>query len=179
MFNSRQHTSIFTGLQPGWLKNLAGRSTIYRRHEARSNRSLVLSHDDRPKAVRVLSRLPGFCLIFPPFEKFLLQRRTKRFATRSTIYKRHKARSERSLALSNDNRPKVVRILSRLPGFCLLFPPYEKFLMQEAKELTWNNTASYSKEEQNLSSTLFACCEKSEELVDVSVINHVKSSRPK
>ena len=44
--------------------------------------------------------------------------------TKSTIYKRHEARLSRSYALRDDPRPVVIRVLSGLPGFRTIFPPY-------------------------------------------------------
>lgn len=44
--------------------------------------------------------------------------------TKSTIYKRHEARLSRSYALRDDPRPSVIRVLSGLPGFRIIFPPY-------------------------------------------------------
>lgn len=43
-------------------------STIYRRHEARRQRTELLKDDPRPAVVRVLSGLPGFSMIIPPYQ---------------------------------------------------------------------------------------------------------------
>jgi hypothetical protein len=50
------------------MMRLANQSTIYRGHEARLARSAALQDDTRPAMLRVLSLLPVFCLIVPPFE---------------------------------------------------------------------------------------------------------------
>jgi hypothetical protein len=49
------------------LKDLMSQSTIYRRHEARALQSMANCEDTRPKAVRVLSGLPGFRTFIPPY----------------------------------------------------------------------------------------------------------------
>jgi hypothetical protein len=49
------------------LKELMSQSTIYRRHEARALKSMENLEDTRPKAVRVLSGLPGFRTFIPPY----------------------------------------------------------------------------------------------------------------
>ena len=49
--------------------NLMNQSTIYRRHEARLARSYALRDDPRPAFIRVLSGLPGFRIIVPPYQK--------------------------------------------------------------------------------------------------------------
>jgi hypothetical protein len=53
-----------------WLPfvSLVNQSTIYRRHEARLARSYALRDDPRPAALRVLSGLPGFRIIVPPYQ---------------------------------------------------------------------------------------------------------------
>ena len=48
-----------------------------------------------------------------------------RLMNQSTIYGRHEARLIRTSALKDDPRPGPVRVLSQLPGFSLLIPPYE------------------------------------------------------
>jgi hypothetical protein len=48
-------------------ENLMTKSTIYRRHEARLARSYELRDDPRPAFLRVLSGLPGFRMIIPPY----------------------------------------------------------------------------------------------------------------
>ena len=47
--------------------DLTTKSTIYRRHEARLARSYELRDDPRPAFLRVLSGLPGFRMIVPPY----------------------------------------------------------------------------------------------------------------
>jgi hypothetical protein len=42
----------------------------------------------------------------------------------STIYQRHANRRAKTLAKKNDPRPAVVRVLSGLPGFRMVVPPY-------------------------------------------------------
>jgi hypothetical protein len=48
--------------------NLMKQSTIHRRHEARLARTYALQQDPRPAFLRVLSGLPGFRIIVPPYE---------------------------------------------------------------------------------------------------------------
>jgi hypothetical protein len=48
--------------------NLMNQSTIYRRHEARLARSYRLRDDPRPAFLRVMSGLPGFRMIIPPYQ---------------------------------------------------------------------------------------------------------------
>jgi len=43
----------------------------------------------------------------------------------STIYRRHQARLARSYALRDDPRPAFIRVLSGLPGFRMIVPPYQ------------------------------------------------------
>lgn len=50
------------------LMNLMNQSTIYRRHEARLARSYALRDDPRPAFLRVMSGLPGFRMIVPPYQ---------------------------------------------------------------------------------------------------------------
>jgi hypothetical protein len=50
------------------IPNLRQQSTIYRRHEARLARTHATREDPRPAVVRVLSGLPGFRLIVPPYD---------------------------------------------------------------------------------------------------------------
>jgi hypothetical protein len=50
------------------IPNLRQQSTIYRRHEARLARTYATREDPRPAVVRVLSGLPGFRLIVPPYD---------------------------------------------------------------------------------------------------------------
>mmetsp|Transcript_4518 Transcript_4518/g.9726 ORF Transcript_4518/g.9726 Transcript_4518/m.9726 type:complete len:486 (+) Transcript_4518:66-1523(+) len=58
-----------SALSPSALrKNLMTKSTIYRRHEARLARSYALRDDPRPVLLRVLSGLPGFRVIIPPWQ---------------------------------------------------------------------------------------------------------------
>jgi hypothetical protein len=45
--------------------------------------------------------------------------------TKSTIYERNEARRTRTLAKISDPRPAPVRVLSGLPGFSIIFPPYQ------------------------------------------------------
>lgn len=62
----------------------------------------------------------------------------KRMMTQSTIYKRHEARLARSYALRDDPRPAFLRVLSGLPGFRIIIPPYqsknEKNSMERAEQ---------------------------------------------
>jgi hypothetical protein len=48
--------------------NLMMQSTIYRRHEDRLARTYALREDPRPAVLRVLSGLPGFRIIVPPYQ---------------------------------------------------------------------------------------------------------------
>mmetsp|Transcript_24163 Transcript_24163/g.66945 ORF Transcript_24163/g.66945 Transcript_24163/m.66945 type:complete len:426 (-) Transcript_24163:644-1921(-) len=48
---------------------LMNQSTIYRRHEARLARSYALRDDPRPAFIRVLSGLPGFRMVIPPYKE--------------------------------------------------------------------------------------------------------------
>jgi len=52
-------------------------STIYRRHEARLSRTYALKDDPRPAAIRVLSGLPGFCRVIPPYQPTTASTTTK------------------------------------------------------------------------------------------------------
>ena len=47
---------------------MMGRSTIYRRHEARLLKSMEKADDPRPKVVRVLGGLPGFRTFISPYQ---------------------------------------------------------------------------------------------------------------
>lgn len=49
----------------------------------------------------------------------------RQMATRSTIYNRHEARRARTLALKDDPRHPLVRVMSGLPLTNLIVPPYE------------------------------------------------------
>jgi hypothetical protein len=51
------------------IPNLRQQSTIYRRHEARLARTYATREDPRPAVLRVLSGLPGFRLIVPPYDR--------------------------------------------------------------------------------------------------------------
>lgn len=57
-------SSATTAPKTNWMKQ----STIYRRHEARLARSYALRDDPRPAFIRVLSGLPGFRVIVPPYQ---------------------------------------------------------------------------------------------------------------
>jgi len=57
--------------------DLTTKSTIYRRHEARLARSYELRDDPRPAYLRVLSRLPGFRMIVPPYQSESQKNRDK------------------------------------------------------------------------------------------------------
>lgn len=50
------------------MRSLMSQSTIYRRHEARLQRSLRLRGDTRPAMIRVLSLLPGLDYIVPRYQ---------------------------------------------------------------------------------------------------------------
>ena len=45
--------------------------------------------------------------------------------TESTIYQRHEERAARSYAMRDDPRPALIRVLSGLPGFRVIIPPYQ------------------------------------------------------
>jgi hypothetical protein len=51
----------------------------------------------------------------------------------STIYRRHEARLTRSYALRDDPRPAFLRVLSGLPGFRMIVPPYQPGISKEER----------------------------------------------
>lgn len=68
--------------------NLMNQSTIYRRHEARLARSYALRDDPRPAFVRVLSGLPGFRMIIPPYHSNA-ERGQKKYGSSEKINRKH------------------------------------------------------------------------------------------
>lgn len=53
----------------------------------------------------------------------------------STIYRRHEARLARSYALRDDPRPAFIRVMSGLPGFRIIVPPYKQETKNEVETL--------------------------------------------
>ena len=49
----------------------------------------------------------------------------------STIYRRHASRRARTLAKADDARPAIVRVLSGLPVFRMVIPPYQPIEMNK------------------------------------------------
>lgn len=57
-----------TKSKTSFISDLMNKSTIFDRNEERRRRTLALKDDRRPPAIRVLSGLPGFRIVFPPFD---------------------------------------------------------------------------------------------------------------
>jgi len=70
----------------------------------------------------------------------------------STIYRRHEARLVRSYALRDDPRPAFIRVLSGLPGFRIIIPPYQKATTKETGKP--NQQKSKQRQEMNAPNTV-------------------------
>ena len=55
----------------------------------------------------------------------------------STIYRRHEARLAKTYALKDDPRPAVLRVLSGLPGFRMIVPPYRPLPTKASSKPPW------------------------------------------
>lgn len=75
--------------------------------------------------------VPSFHYPCPQFHRIMATSRvaspsmfSQQFWTRCTIYNRHEQRRACTLQLRDDPRPAVVRVLSGLPGFRAVIPPF-------------------------------------------------------